>query len=345
MRARIHGAAADGGTRIEFESGGRSVAILGSAELFSPAGVRVDGVDSLVDRTPIDCGPFRITPFVADQDGSDAYAILVEADGAAAFYVGDLRSGVVQKLLHGAPPRVDVLLIEGTTIGKAGSSDGFPTEADFEEKFVSLFRQTRGLALVWSSGQNVDRIVTVYRACLRTSRQFIVDAHTADVLRTAHVPPIRRGGWEQIKVFRPGGSRRAASPPPTQGPPPIRSDQLAAAASQSAMVFRPGLMRDLERGRCLSGARLIFSLWSGYLEYENANPVLEWLDRHRIPLDQCHTSGHAGLMELVRLRDALRPAAVVPIGVRQPERFAEMFGRIERLPDGEWSNIPVGVSA
>ena len=104
------------------------------------------------------------------------------------------------------------------------------------------------------------------------------------------------------------------------------------------MLFRPAMMRDLEETKCLTDARLIFSMWSGYLEYENSNPVLEWLDRHNIPLDQFHTSGHAAIIELVELRRAFAAAPVVPIG-RHPERFAVLFGKVEHRAVGEWWEV------
>jgi ribonuclease J len=119
----------------------------------------------------------------------------------------------------------------------------------------------------------------------------------------------------------------------------IYPEELAAAAATSAMLFRPNIMEDLETAKCLGGARLIFSKWLGYLEYEKANPVLEWLERHGISLDQCHATGHAGIMELIKLRQAFGTAPVVPIRSRQPGRFDELFGGIERRADGEWWDI------
>jgi ribonuclease J len=119
----------------------------------------------------------------------------------------------------------------------------------------------------------------------------------------------------------------------------IYPEELAAAARTSVMLFRPGLMPDLERANCLAGARLIFSMWLGYLEYEKANPVLEWLDRHQIPLEQCHAAGHAGIMELITLRRAFAAAPVTPIRARQPGRFDELFDGVQRRADGEWFEI------
>jgi ribonuclease J len=338
MKACIRGSATQiDGTRIELESHGKRLQL----DLGLAGGLRVAGVDRLDDRKRLSVGPFGVTPFLVDRSVRDASAILVEADGVSALYVGDLRAGILDKLLLAPPPHVDLLLMEGATIGSATNADGFATERDFEDQFAAIFRQTKGMPLVWCSPQNVDRIVTIYRACLRTQRQFIVDQPTADLLRSAVVPTaVPQEVWEDIRVFAPPSDKRPRRPaaparPDENGRPSISSSDLAEIASTSVMLFRPGMMRDLEEADCLTNARLIFSMWSGYLEYENSNPVLEWLDRHGIPLDQFHTSGHAALIELVELRRAFAAAPVVPIG-RHPERFAVLFGKVEHRAVGEW---------
>src|SRR5262249_29825935 len=159
MRACIRGTAAQiGGARLELESNGHTLML----ELELDGGLRVVGIEHMEDRKRAVIGPFHVTPFMVDPSVHDASALLVEADGTAALYVGNLRTGILEKLLLAPPPHVDVLLMEGATIGGAANGEGFPTEADFEDRFTVLFRQTPGAALVWCSPQNVDRIVTIY---------------------------------------------------------------------------------------------------------------------------------------------------------------------------------------
>jgi ribonuclease J len=338
MRVRIRGTAAQiGGPRVELESRGQQLRL----DLGLDGGLRVSTLDRMDDRRRVTVGPFGVTAFMVDPSVHDASAIVVDADGVSVLYVGNLRAGILEKLLLTPPTHVDLLLMEGATIGTAASGEGFPSEADFEDKFAGLFRQTAGMPLVWCSAQNVERIVTIYRACLRTNRQFIVDGSTAKVLRA--VAPTSAAGdvWDGVRVFVPGSERRArrqGPPGAADAAPRITSDELADAAPRSVILFRPALMQHLENARCLADARLIFSMWSGYLEYEKSNPVLEWLDRHGIPLDQCHTSGHAGIVELMELRRAFATAPVVPIG-RHPDRFVVLFGRVERYEPGEWWEV------
>ena len=60
---------------------------------------------------------------------------------------------------------------------------------------------------------------------------------------------------------------------------------------------RPGILQE---------AGLIYSLWGGYLEKESIFPFLNWLDCHRIPMSQIHTSGHASISDLQRLAKAIK---------------------------------------
>lgn len=319
-----------------FLIGAAAQSILEAADVFSPAGLRLDPskVVHLIDRQPITLGPFTITPFLVDHSAYDSYAVLVEADGKRLFYSGDFRAHgrkarLVERLIAEPPKDVDVLLMEGTTIGRPDSGQGFPTETDLENRLVELFRQTPGMPLVWCSGQNIDRIVTIFRACKRAGRQFIIDMYTAHVLRATGNENIPQADWDGIKVFLPTSQKwqiiqeREFDLANSYKPYRIFPKHLAEAAPAFVMLFRPSMMRDVEDAKCLKGSRLICSIWSGYLKDEKNKPLLDWLQRRGIPMDECHASGHAAVEDLVRLRRAF-PRAVVVL-IRVAEKFPSFF--------------------
>ncbi len=325
--------------------------ILLAAATFVPARARFKKVFHLEDRKQIALAPFTITPFLVDHSAYDAYAVLVEADGAALFYSGDLRAhgrkaALFHKLLRMPPKRVNVLLLEGTTLGRPDT--GYPTEADLEARFVELFRQKRGMPLIWCSGQNIDRIVTIFRACRKAGRQLIIDMYTAHVLRATGNASLPQAGWEGIRVFLPRSQKLQIKRKQEFGlaksyqPWRIYPEALAGAAPQSVMLFRPSMIRDVEEAKCIDGALVICSLWSGYLQEESTQPMLEWLERRGLPLEQCHTSGHASVSDLVKLRNAFPRAPVVPIHTERPEQFAEVFGNVQQRADGEWWEVERG---
>ena len=145
---------------------------------------------------PLTFGPFRITPHLVDHSAYDAYALEVEAGGTRLFYSGDFRghgrkAALFERLIAHPPQNVDVMLMEGSTLGRLNAEQAFPTEADIEARFVELFRKTAGLALVAASAQNIDRMVSLYRACKRTGRTLVIDLYTAEILRATGNPNIR----------------------------------------------------------------------------------------------------------------------------------------------------------
>ncbi|MGH3118141.1 MAG: MBL fold metallo-hydrolase, partial [Gaiellales bacterium] len=144
--------------------------------------------EHLVDRQPLVIGPFTVTPFLNDHSAFDAYSMLIEADGRRIFYTGDIRGhgrkrALFDRLVEHAPSDVDVLLMEGTHVRAGGAHDDveFDSEADLEEQFIRVCRETAGAVVVFGSAQNLDRVVTVFRSARRSGREFVVDLYGASV--------------------------------------------------------------------------------------------------------------------------------------------------------------------
>jgi ribonuclease J len=78
-------------------------------------------------------------------------------------------------------------------------------------------------------------------------------------------------------------------------------------------------------------------MWEGYLERDTMRPFLRWLDEKGIPMEKVHTSGHAGVGDLQRLRRAFGAAALVPVHFdgKQGARHEELFHNVQRRLDGE----------
>jgi ribonuclease J len=158
---------------------------------------------------PFQIGEFNITAFWNDHSAFDSYSFLIEANGKSVFYSGDFRGhGRKEKaykwFTHNAPKNVDCLLIEGTTIGRA--TNKFKTENEIEQELAEIFKKSDYINYIYTSSQNIDRIVSLYKACLESGKTFVVDVYTANVLNIlsefAKLPtPLK--GYEQIKVLFP----------------------------------------------------------------------------------------------------------------------------------------------
>ena len=200
-------------------------------------------------------GPFTVTPFLIDHSAFDAYMMLIEVHGKSVLYSDDFRThgrkSVLTKRLMAVPPEnIDVLLMEGTNLG---SDKSCTTESNLEDAFVDLFRSTAGRVFVAWSAQNVDRTVTLYRACLRAKRTLVVDLYTAEVMEAlAEFGRLPRPGWRNLKVvvtsefarmYRRTGRGTFVEQMVPHG---ISAAKLAKTPKRWVVMVRPSLIRDYE---------------------------------------------------------------------------------------------------
>ena len=318
--------------------------LLRAALPFTTFGLDLPNSLTYRDREAFEVGPFRITPFLVDHSAFDAYALLVEAGGRRLFYTGDFRShgrkpGTFKRLL--AQPSikgVDVMLMEGTHLGREGRVEA-QTEVSLEDDIVQSISSTTGLVLACFSGQNIDRVVTFWKAARRAGRTFVADAYLAHILESLNRPTlpkppvflprrmkaklVREDNTEIVLPFR----RRRVYP-----------EQIADRASKLVMMFRSSMMEEFEDLGCLKGGKLIYSQWPGYLERDRVN-LREWCVQHELSFEIHHTSGHADVKALVELALAAAAKRVIPIHTDSPERMRELIPGAMPADDGEWIEL------
>ena len=322
--------------------------ILNAAAPFLPGNwpVPSEGWDYQSGKS-FEVGTFRITPFLVDHSAYDAYALLIDSDGKRLFYSGDLRahgrkSTLFEHLVADPPTDIGTLLLEGSSLGRLNNDQYFPTETDIETQLVEAFSATEGLALVHTSAQNIDRVVSILRACKRTGKKLIIDLYTAVILEATGNLHIPQSNWPEVALFIPQAQRIQIKNNAWfdllkhHAVNRIFIENLHEAQSKSTLLFRPLHCSDLERGNCLNGATYIYSQWEGYWERDSYIKLKEWLERNAIPKISIHTSGHASPVDLQKLVTAINPLKVVPIHTFFPERYSELFQNVEVHNDGEW---------
>ena len=324
--------------------------ILKAAARYVPDGYWFENARFYQDRRPFQMGPFTITPFLVDHSAFDAYALLVEADRRRVYYSGDFcahgrKAGLVERIIENPPQDIDVLMMEGTTVGRSGSGEGAETEANLERKFAEAFRATRGAHFVWTSAQNIDRIVTVFRAAKRAGRMLVVDLYSAVVLEATGRDTIPQSWWDDVRLYVPFRQRlkikeeRLFDEMKRHSANRVFPEDLPEIGNRAVVLFRPPLMSDRGIGSVLDGARLTYSMWEGYLEDDSSIRVVAWLDANGIPWETIHTSGHASVEDLKRLAAALSARRLVPIHSFETASFGEYFENVERQEDGIWWTV------
>jgi ribonuclease J len=311
-----------------------------------PAGV-------LEHRLPFTLGPFRITPYLNDHSAFDAYSLLVEAGGRSLFYTGDIRghgrkAAIFEQLVHHPPEGVNVLLMEGTNVRPGDSSpESQKTESAVEGEMVETMRATPGMVLTVFSAQNIDRLVTIYRAALQSGRDLVVDLYTASIVKATGNQNIPHPGvdwprvhvfvpvWQRVKVKNAGEFHRVEEIRPNR----VYVDWLAANRKRLVTMFSAQSGPAMAKADCLDSAVLIWSMWAGYLPEPSGIRLRTFLDQHDIPLVQHHTSGHASVADLSRLAKALDADRIVPIHSFGSRRFSEYFPNVTTEDDGAWWDV------
>ena len=302
---------------------------------------------SYQDREPIELGPFKVTPFAMDHSAFDSHAFLIEVGGKRIFYSGDLRahgrkSHLFEGFVANPPANINVLICEGTQIGRKPDF-AFPDEESVAQQMAEYFDLAQGMGLVWCSGQNIDRVVSVFEAAKKSGRNLIVDMYAAEILRATGAGDVPTPGRDGVKVFLPFSQKnlivreKAFHISNKYYPQRIYPDELADAASESVMLFRPSMLKDLKRAECLNGAVLISSVWSGYLPSESKR--IDEMKSLGIEHHHVHTSGHATVDELQRFIDAFPDSRIVPVHLEDRAGFEELSDNVELRNDHEWWEV------
>ncbi|MBK8972358.1 MAG: MBL fold metallo-hydrolase [Hahellaceae bacterium] len=294
-------------------------------------------------------GPFKITPYPVDHSAYDAYSLLIEADGKRVFYSGDFRmhgrkQGLMESMLRSPPKNIDVLLMEGTIIGREDAESN-TTESELESKIVVSLNQLTGLALACFSPQNIDRLVTFYKAALRSGRILVVDAYTAHILNMLEVDSLSSIlKSDRIRIFLPSRQKlqivragRFDLIEPYRGKRVYESD-FCEKPGRWVCLFRSSMSKDFEEMDCLRGATLIYSLWPGYLKRDEGE-LHKWCANNGVCIEVQHTSGHAYLADLIRFSKSISPKSLIPIHTNYPELFIKYFEDVQVVDDSTWVDI------
>lgn len=281
-------------------------------------------------------GDFKVTPYWNDHSAFDSYSFLIEANGKSAFYSGDFRGhGRKEKAFkwfsHNAPKNVDCLMIEGTTIGRA--TENFKTENEIELELLEKFKKSDCINYIYTSSQNIDRIVSIYKACLKSGKTFVVDVYTANVLNVlsefAQLPtPLK--GYKQIKVLFPnrittGLFKRGLGELANKfAKSKITKDEISINPSDFVVIVRPSMKNDLNK-IIVDKGNLIYSMWGGYKEQSSTKEFLDWLALKNFSIIDIHTSGHADIETLKGFTDSINPKSIIPIHTFNKQDYKTIF--------------------
>lgn len=322
--------------------------VLGVSDIFTGVQFGKHPVCILNNLKRVMIGDIAITPYLMDHSAFGAMAFLIEADGKRVFYTGDFRAHgrkgrLFEEFIKNPPSEVDALVMEGTLIG--GGRENVKTETDLEKEIIEISKKYRGLKFIYCSGQNVDRLVTFFRAARRTEHLFVIDLYIANILngiKSGGLPYPDRRKFPEIKVlftdhfvkklrYKNMRNRFERFQDFEVGPGRISKQN-----GRAFVFFRDMSIPEIERAQIPSGSVLFYSFWQGYKKEKSFQGMKLFAERHGIEIIDVHTSGHAGLRDLNRMVEAIKPRKILPVHTLHPERFKDCFGdTVEVVSDGQ----------
>ena len=282
---------------------------------------------------------FTVKSFLVDHSTPEAFAFLIEADGKRIFYSGDFRatgrkSIVFKKLIENPPENIDLLLIEGTMIGR--SNYLYPTELSVEQAIYTVVKEQKNISFLISSAQNIDRFISVFKACRDAHKKLVIDVYSAWVLEIArkvskYIPAIE---WEEIKVYdHPSQLKKISDKTFDKFRNRIKLQRVGNTVFQDPSDYvyfiRCPNEKLINKLRNQGLINIIYSQWEGYLLEEHKNYCTDIINKLKkdpaISFQTIHTSGHATVKDLMTLSKSINSKKIVPVHTANPLEFQNIF--------------------
>jgi len=289
-------------------------------------------------------GDFEVAARLVDHSAFDARAFLIEAEGKRIFYSGDFRGHgrkrlLFERIISNPPGEIDVLLMEGSMLGRGRQT--YADEEAVQKGMEETLRDKSNIAFLFASSQNIDRIVSAYKACRRTGLILVIDIYTAYILHrlskiTKHLPQF---DWQNIRVkfFKYHADKLAEAGDKKLlyifNKRKIELPEIDSKKKDILMLLRDNSLFPVVVNHIhdIQGASIIYSMWEGYLTAK----FKDYCKKSVIKIKQIHTSGHATVEDLQAFAGALKPKKLIPIHTFETKEYPKLFKNVIILHDSE----------
>lgn len=257
----------------------------------------------------IELDGMTVTPYLCDHSAYDSYMLYFKSEKNSLFYTGDFRSHgrkSYSALLGRLPRKVGTLICEGTN-DKADAP--MMSERDVENALAALCACDAPV-FVLQSATNFDRIVSVYRAAIRSGRILILRLVQADLCAQLKNIPQPNGfkrcfaysefpmNEEQYEHYIRKYGRRLIG---REGISKIKKYVMEVTSNDLPYLQK------LAETCCLKGAKLVYSTWKGYQTREDMRNFLDGVRGLGMEVVDLHASGHADKNAIAALKKRLDP--------------------------------------
>ena len=248
-------------------------------------------------------GSFEITPFLQDHSAFDSHGFIIKVEEKIIVYTGDFRNHgrkphIYRKLMNLIKDEnVNLLITEGTTLNR--EYDKIKTEDEIVDDLILAISKRNGLVMVCFSPQNIDRLVSIYKATRKTEKTFVIDIYTAYLLgKLSNYSNIPNAQFRNIAVYYPINQVKKLLNMKMNyvlsdfTKRRIFLDKIKANPQKYIIMVRPSLIEELKE---LEPSLLIYSMWKGYLKNKDMKKMSEWCIDKGAQFEIIHTSGHTSV--------------------------------------------------
>lgn len=303
------------------------------SEFFNQATCDIQNIKLIKPASEFNIGDIKILPYQVDHAAFDALAFLIEADSKRVFYTGDFRghgrkSSLYDNLIKNPPANIDYLIMEGTQIGRENVKP--KTEEDVEAELINLFKNQQEIIFLACSSQNIDRIVSVYKACMKSGKIFVIDPYTVMVLDklgqvSKNIPQYNWGKNLKVYFINNSYTKKMADSEALLKYKQAKITEKEILINRQNIILKDNyrLHEKFIKKINPENSLLIYSLWEGYYK----GSFKEFWEAHKVPVIKVHTSGHASVNDLKKLVDAFNPDCIIPIHTFNADKYQEVFNK------------------
>jgi ribonuclease J len=318
------------------------------SEIFSPVGGTIKKYEYFKTYQPYFIGDFKITPYLMDHSAFDSHAFLIECGDKRIFYSGDFRNhGRKGKIFEYfktiSPQNVDYLILEGTSLGSNLNRN--KSEKEIENEFIRCFKETDKVNIIYLSGQNIDRLVSIIRASIRTKKIIVIDPYIANILaivsKSSRIPNPCNAP-DLIKVYFPQNICSSFSKKSKEHmffqfkKLKITYKEISEKQKNIVLLARPSSLNFIKKIPDFTNGIFIYSLWKGYMEKPESIKFIQYFKENKYIIKSIHSGGHANISTLKEMVDAINPREIIPIHTFEKNSYKEFFKHpIKQLNDKE----------
>lgn len=269
----------------------------------------------------ITVGDVKVTPFLVSHSAYDAYMFLLEAKGKRILHTGDFRGHgyfgeKIVDALKKYVGQVDVLTIEGTMLNREKDSEVM-SERELSTRARNIINSNK-YVFVHCSSTDLDRLASFKNAASDKRRVLVADDFQSKILKIFSDTAGKKSScFDFGKVYSYNvGNKKLDNYMINCG------FVMFVRATDKFNKFLDHLLPMLDAKQ----TKLIFSMWSGYIDLEKTlNKKYVELQNRFKDVIRLHTSGHAKKEMLLKICDVVNPTtAIIPIHREKDSDFSSI---------------------